>query len=88
MSAIERLPVRVRNRWVIVEIDSNRMQCVVTVHPRYRAIRSGGSTAYFVNGYGETSITRAAEYAREYGYTFATRAKAEAWASGEEEWES
>jgi hypothetical protein len=78
--SVERRPCFIRDRWVIVEIDDDAIQCRVAIHPIYR---QGGVSSHFVKGYGERAITGSAEYARDYGYSFESRAAAEAWAKGE-----
>jgi len=75
VSAIERRPVRVRGRWAIVTIDEHAVQCTV---PAY------GGGRYAVSGYGTTSIDQAAEYGRQHGTTYRTRADAERAITGEQ----
>ena len=63
------VPVYVLGRWAIV-------QCTVSD-------TEGG--CYFVRGYGDASIAQAAEYARQYGTTYATRSEAMAVIEGEDD---
>ena len=73
MSAV---PVYVLGRWAIVTVDERAVQCTVSD-------TEGG--CYFVRGYGDASIAQAAEYARQYGTTYATRSEAMAVIEGEDD---
>ena len=70
------VPVRVRGRWAIVTVDERAVQCTVPD-------AEGGR--YFVRGYGDASIARAAEYSRQHGTTYAARSEAMAVIEGEDD---
>lgn len=72
MSALERRPVRVRGRWVVVIVDADRAQCKVLCRPG-----RGRGLAYYVNGCCDSSVAYAAEYARDFGYSYRSRFAAE-----------
>jgi hypothetical protein len=66
--SIERRAVECRGRWVVVSIDDARIQCTVHAY---------GGGRFVANGYGEKAIMLAAEYSRQHGTSYPTRAEAD-----------